>query len=238
MAKETTDTSLFFEKYGTPIALLLGLIIIAGAIYFGSGMRPQTTTPAQQENPDVVDVKSIKTNGVPFIGNANAPVTVVLWFDYQCPFCKQFETTTMTNVYNDYVKSGKVKIVLKDLQFLGPDSTTDGGFARAVWNVAPDHFYDWYRAMADHQDGENKDFGDLKSVEDMTRSVAGIDADKVIADYTKNKAKYESALDASKTEAAALGINSTPIVVIGTTVVRGAQAYDKIKPLIDAELAK
>ncbi|MBI2023890.1 thioredoxin domain-containing protein [Candidatus Giovannonibacteria bacterium] len=67
----------------------------------------------------IVDV-DIKNE--PFIGDPNAPVTIAYWSDFQCPFCQRFEQNTLPTLVDQYVKTGKVKIVFKDFQFLGPDS--------------------------------------------------------------------------------------------------------------------
>ena len=51
---------------------------------------PATESPAAAAAPTVAaDSAKVSTAGVPFIGEANAPVTIAYWFDYQCPFCKQ-----------------------------------------------------------------------------------------------------------------------------------------------------
>lgn len=235
------DNKTFFEKYGTAIALFAGLVIIAGAIMFGRG----ATMPAGDTGtPAAVDIKDVKTEGSPYVGNANAPVTVAVWFDYQCPFCKQFEQTTLKSVYDDYVASGKVKIVYKDFQFLGQyskiagrdDSMTAALFARAVWDTQPDKFQEWFLAMANAQDEENAGFGDLATVTTLSRGVAGLDTDRVLKAMETNKATYTAAIEADRAEGESLGINGTPAAIIGKTLLSGAQPYSKVKPLIEAEL--
>lgn len=226
------------EKYLTPIAVLVGALIIAAAFIFGhGGTQPQAAQQGQQAA--AVNIKDIKTDGDPFIGNANAPVVMAFWFDYQCPFCKQFETTVTPLLYQNYVQSGKLKIVFKDFQFLGQDSTTAAEFARAMWAVYPDKFYDWYVAMFNAQDQEgDQGFGNLDSIKALTAKMPGVDVNKVIANMNANKTQYDAAIAADRSEGQKFGVNGTPAAIIGTTLISGAQPYEKVAPLIDAQLKK
>jgi protein-disulfide isomerase len=237
-----TPKGTLFDRYGMPVALLVGLVVIAAAIYFGHGLQPATTA-ATATGPNgaaapAVNIANLKTAGEPYIGNANAPVTMALFFDYQCPFCKQFDQTVLNQIYTNYVQTGKVKVVFKDFQFLGPDSTVDAEFARAVWAAYPNQFYAWFTAMFAAQDEENTGFGDLASVEKLTATVPGIDVTKVEALMTQNKAAYDTAIDADRAEGAADGIQGTPSVMIGTTLLQGAQTYATVSGLLDAQINK
>lgn len=227
----------FMERYLTPIAVLVGAVIIAGAFIFGHGGKPSDTTgqPAAQQ----ADIKNVKTAGEPFIGDPNAPVTMAFWFDYQCPFCKQFEQNVSSQLYENYVKTGKLKIVFKDFPFLGQDSMTGAEFARAMWEAYPDHFYEWYQAMFVAQDDEgDQGFGDLDSIKALTAKIPGVDVDKVVALMNQKKSQYDAAIAADRDEGQAMGVNGTPAAIIGTSLVSGAQPYSAVAPFIDAQLKK
>ncbi len=227
--------SAFFEKYGTALAVLVGAVVIAFALSFSGGFnRPSGDEGVE---PMAVDIKDVKTDTSPVIGNKNAPVTIAVWYDYQCPFCQQFELNTLPQVYSSYVAEGKVKVVLKDFQFLGDDSDTAALYARAVWEAYPDRFHDWYQAMAVNQDEEHGGFGNLESIVTMTKGL-GLDTDRIARLMEDKKAEYQAAITADRTEGAAFGINGTPSIIIGTTMLSGAQSFEALKPLIDAELAK
>ncbi|MBU2103976.1 thioredoxin domain-containing protein [Patescibacteria group bacterium] len=239
---ETNAQGSFMERYLTPIAVVLGCVIIAVAIAFGQGGTKNAPNDGQAM---AVDIKDVDTDSSPYVGEKNAPVVMAVWYDYQCPFCKQFELGTTAEVYENYVKDGKVKIVFKDFQFLDEysknpermeDSMTAAVFGRAVWDAYPDRFYDWFRAMAEAQDDEFDGFGDYASIEALTRTISGIDGDRVIKLVSDKRAEYEAAIAADRAEGQALGINGTPSLIIGTTLLSGAQPYDAVKALIDAEL--
>jgi protein-disulfide isomerase len=229
----------FIERYLTPIAVVVGALILALAYVYGShsvgSNAPAGTQPVAQ-----VDIKDVKTDGDPFVGDPNAPVTMAVWFDYQCPFCKQLDTTALPQLYTDYVQTGKLRIVFKDFQFLGNDSMTGAEFARAVWELYPDKFYTWYEAMFNAQDEEgDQGFGDLDSITAMTKQqVPGIDTDKVVALMNQKKSTYDAAIQADRDEGSSFGVNGTPAIIIGTQLLSGAQPYSTLSQLVDQELAK
>ncbi len=225
------------EKYLTPIAVVVGALIIAGAFAFGSGAKK--ADDGSQPTAQAVNIKDVKIADSPYIGDANAPVTMAIWFDYQCPFCKQLELNVTSQLFDQYVKTGKVKIVFKDFQFLGKDSDTDAEFARAMWEAYPDKYYEWYKAMFVAQDDEgDKGFGDLASVQALTAKIPGVDVAKVTKLMTDKKAEYDAKIAADRAEGQAMGINGTPAIIIGTKLLSGAQPITAVTALLDAELKK
>jgi len=228
----------FLDKYLTPIAILLAGIIVAVALAFGHGSTNTNTQQAQNGAPSV-NVKDIKTDGDPYIGDKNAPNTMVLFYDYQCPFCKQFEQGVSPKLFDNYVKSGKLRIVFKDFQFLGNDSMDAAVFGRALWESQPDKFYPWYVAMFNAQDEEgDQGFGDLASVEKLAATIPGLDVAKVDALVKSKRKTYEQAITEDRSEGAALGVNGTPSIVVGTQLLTGMspdQFYAAITSVLDGK---
>lgn len=224
-----------------PAALVIAAGLIAAAIIFKGGAAAPSvaTTPTQAQQPPAVavDIAKVKTVGSPFIGKADAPVTVAEWSDYQCPFCKRFDQDAVKQLMTDYIETGKVKLVLKDFAFLGPDSQTASLIARAVWEVAPDKFSEWHTAMFEKQDTENGGWGNKADILALTKSL-GIDSIKVDQLVTSKGSDYQKAIDADKAEGGALGINGTPGTIIGKQLLSGAMPYASVKQLVDAELQK
>lgn len=226
------------------LSIIVASLVIGGAIvYMGSKDNQENSgqnnvvgdDTQQQQQAQPVNVKDVKTDNRPFVGDANAKVVIAHWFDYQCPFCKKFDKESTVNVVKDYVKTGKAKIVFKDYAFLGEDSTTAGLAAHAVWEVAPNKFYDWYSAMMDKQDAENGGWGNKTDILALTATL-GIDSVKVGQLMTSKQADYQKIMDEDKAEGTAMGINGTPGTIIGTQLISGAQPYSSVKIAIDAVL--
>ncbi len=216
------------------MAVILAGLFIGGAVIW-NGSRPAQVGTAPTGEP-AVNIKNVDTAGDPFIGKANAPLTIAVWSDFQCPFCKRFETETLPLIVKDYVESGKAKVVFLDFAFLGPDSTTAAEYNRAIWKLYPDKYYAWRAAMYEAQDEEHGGFGNAASIDKLNATIPGIDAVKVAADVKANGSAYQVAADADKAEAQKVGINATPSFVIGTQVIRGAYPYATFKEAIDAVL--
>lgn len=229
----------------TPIAIIIAGVIIAGAVFLGTSRSPNAgavATPQQpaqgQAAPQIaVDISKVKTTGEPTVGNPNAPVTMAYWYDYQCPFCKQNEETTMPQIVKEYVDTGKVKIVFKDFQFLSEDSQRLGKVSRAVWESDPDKFYQWHKAVYDNQGTENTGWATDAKILSITTGVLGAtEAQKVMQLAVKNADAYQKEMDADKTEGGAMGINGTPGAIIGKQLISGAQPYAAFKQAIDTAL--
>lgn len=233
---ETNQPSI--EKFLTPVTVLLGAGLIAAAIYLNPGGAPSfPATGGEEQAAAVANIADVTIENEPFVGDPNAPVTMAFYYDIQCPFCKRFDMEVTPQLYEKFVKTGKLKIVFKDFQFLGPDSMTGALYGRAVWELFPDQYYAWAQAMAEAQDDENGGFGDEATVAKLTGSVPGIDGAAVAAAVKANQARYEALISASRDEGSALGVSGTPTVIIGDTLLSGrssSQFLSEISAIVEA----
>ena len=143
------------------------------------------------------------------LGRADAPVTVVEFTDYQCPYCRRFQAATWPQIKHDYVDTGRVRFIVRDL----PLSFHS--------NARP-------AAEAAHCAGEQGRFwpmhdGLLQKDADLSpRGIAsraqslGLDMARFRACIAANK--YESAITANASQADALGIRGTPAFIVGKAV--------------------
>lgn len=195
-------------------------------------------TPTNPTAPTAVDVRNVNTKDEPILGQANAPVTIAYWRDFQCPFCQQFEQATLPAIIDQYVKSGKVKIIFKDFAFLGPDSTTVAVASRAVWEVAPAKWYEWQKMVFDKQGAENSGWGTKEKILALTKTISGINVSKVELLMTSKQAQYQQQMDADKTEGSSMGVSGTPGFITGTQLITGAESISTFQQAIDGQLKK
>ena len=239
-------------KLSTPVAILLAGAMITLAVVFthyapsqpaptisdpttAGQIVPTTPTPA----PAAVNIKNVSTESDPYIGNPNAKVTIAYWSDYQCPYCKMFETTVLPSVITKYVDTGEAKIVFKDFSFLGPDSDTAALNARAIWNLYPAQYFAWRTAMFKAQDQEgNVGFGNQASITKLTGTISGIDVNKVAQAISKNQTQYKSAIDADRAEGESFGVQGTPGFIIGTQLITGVDTLANFSKAIDTAAGK
>lgn len=243
MTEKTSNATALYM----PIAIIIGALIIGGGLYLGLASNGGSTAQAGDTQPTIpVDIKDVKIEGLPYIGKADAPVVMAFWSDFQCPYCKAFETggvqgittpAALPPIIKTYVDTGKLKIVFKDFAFLSEDSTTAAEFGRAIWDLYPDQYFAWRTAMYKAQDEEHGGFGDAASIIALIKKQFPRmkDAD-ITAQLNNNKDAYDAAIVADRTEGSSMGVNGTPGFIIGKTLIGGADSFDRFKAVIDAEL--
>ncbi|PIZ82716.1 hypothetical protein COX97_03340 [Candidatus Pacearchaeota archaeon CG_4_10_14_0_2_um_filter_05_32_18] len=105
-------------KYSTFI--LLALVIIGGFVAFRDGSGTATgnviapTAPSQPTAPIQPSQVKVNIGDSPVLGDPDAPVTVVEFSDFQCPFCGRFYSDALASIKTQYIDTGKVKLVFKD----------------------------------------------------------------------------------------------------------------------------
>jgi protein-disulfide isomerase len=146
------------------------------------------------------------------VGDPKAPVTVVEFADPQCPFCKQFSDQELPELVNKYVRTGKAKLELRMLTFIGADSLTA---ARALEGAGrQDKLWQSTDLLYRNQGEENSGY----VTEDFLRKVltgAGANADRALAAAATPAVSSE--IGAAKTLASRYGVDSTPTILVGPT---------------------
>lgn len=233
-----------------PASIIVASLIISGTIWLSARAfvegdtapvvvadESKASSAPATPVPPAVDSASVSAMDSPVLGDPSAPVVMAYWFDYQCPFCRQFEQSTMPSLIENYVDTGKLRIVFKDFAFLGPDSTTAGTIGRAVWATSPKAFYAWHKAMFQKQDRENGGWGSREDILAMTKTIDGIDEAKVEDALNANATIYQARMDSDLQEGNGMGVSGTPTAIIGDQVVPGAAEYRYVSDLIDRATA-
>lgn len=78
--------------------------------------------PESESESSLLTITKLIDGGSPIMGNPNAPITILEWGDYQCTFCYKFHQNTLDIINEDFIKTGKVKLIFKDFPLNGPDS--------------------------------------------------------------------------------------------------------------------
>lgn len=229
-----------------PGAIIVAGVLIAGGLYMGLSGGSSGAAAGGQPAPKAVNVKDVKTDGAPFIGKADAPLTMAFWSDFQCPFCKAVEVggvqgiptaPSIPDIITKYVDTGKLKIVFKNFVFLGEDSVTAAEYEKAIWELYPDKYFAWRTAMYKAQDEEgDQGFGDAASIDKLNKTIPGVDAAKVKALVAQKKAQYDAEIQAETAEGQSFGIQGTPGFIVGTKAIDGAQPLSAFTAAIDSQL--
>jgi protein-disulfide isomerase len=147
------------------------------------------------------------------LGDPSAPVTLVEYVDLQCPYCQQFETQVMPNVIDRYVRTGKLKVELRVLAFIGPDSQR-GQFA-AIAAGEQGRKFDFAQLLYANQAGENTGWLSDEMVTSAANSIPGLDTEKLLADAGASGVKTTAQRYVS--QATADKVTGTPTLLVGHT---------------------
>ena len=179
----------------------------AGAAMFGMEIAP---FPVLGEGDNVLtEALVLRDPEIPVAGNAGGDISIVEYFDYQCPYCRKLEPELRQVVQDD----GKVRLVLKDWPILGPVSVTAARMALA--SKYQDKFIQTHDALI----GVNS-----KLTEPRIRELlagAGIDVDRLDRDLAANATAIDATLARNNDQATAFGFNGTPSFIVGKFRVPG-----------------
>lgn len=170
----------------------------------------------------VANRKAIYEDGVSYVaGNPKGDVTIVEFFDYRCGYCKQVQPSLMTLLKED----SKVRLVLKELPVLGPESVLAARVAVAALEQGKGAKYlALHNAMMEFR-------GQLTEAEVFRMAgQAGLDIARLKTDMATPKT--EQILRANLALADTLGIQGTPGFVIGDQLVPGAIPLDTLRQLV------
>lgn len=229
--------------------LIVALVIaafVAGSLYSkvqllekGSVQAPNSIAQPQQPTKGVVSV-----DDDPILGNNNAPVTMIEFVDFECPFCKRFADETLSQLKSQYIDTGKVRLVMRDfpLSFHDPMATKEAVAANCARKQGGDTAYFKYHDEIFARTTSNGN------------GLADADLTKIATDLSLTLSAFNSCLldpaqtDEVKkdiTDGTAAGASGTPTFLIGKTtpngeidgdLVIGAQPFAAFQAVIDSKL--
>ncbi len=170
-----------------------------------------------------------RTPGDPMaLGKADAPVVMVSYSEFQCPFCGKFARDTEPGLVEKYVKSGTLRIEWRDFPYLGKESMTAALAGRAA--ALQGKFWEFHDAMYAEQQPVNS--GAL--TEDHLASVAeqaGLDGERLVKDMARPE--LADAVGRDFSEGQSIGVTGTPAFIVNGQPIIGAQPAQVFEQAIE-----
>jgi protein-disulfide isomerase len=167
------------------------------------------------------------------LGREDAPVTVRLYEDFQCPACGQFARETLPEVVERHVEPGDAKLVSETLAFLGPDSVSTGRAAIAAGEQ--DRYWQYAALLFENQGAENSGYATEEFLRNLAEETEGLDVAEW--DEARDAGFVEQELQAVQQRAGEAGINSTPTLVVsgpdGERTLRGAVPIEDVDRAVE-----
>jgi len=234
-------------------AVLVVLAFAAGLLvgYFTWGRNPAAAAQqipvvgAPQPTPVPV-VYNIETKGYPSLGPANAPITIVEFTDYQCPFCNKFYTDTYKNLLSAY--PGKIRFVYRNF----PLSFHQNAFtaAEAALCAGDQHKYtEYHDVLFDNNATLNNQNGTVLEQAEYNKMAEGLNLDVTAFETCMTSRKYKTFIETDMKYSATLpndfedgqavsAVGGTPTFFVNGHRLGGAYPFQYFKAIIDAELAQ
>jgi protein-disulfide isomerase len=182
----------------------------ASAVMLGMDIAPGSAAAQSDDEEKVLtEALVLRDPDIPVAGNVDGDITIVEYFDYQCPYCRKIEPELRQVVQDD----GKVRLVLKDWPILGEVSVIAARMALAS------KFQDKYLVAHEALIGANS-----KLTEPRIRELlvgAGIDVDRLNRDLVTNAKAIDAILARNRDQAMAFGFKGTPSFIVGKFRVPG-----------------
>ena len=181
---------------------------------------------------------SLKNN--PVIGSPNAPITIIEFSDFQCPFCAKFHMQTLPSIMEKYINEGTVKLVFKDfpIQSIHPNAVPASIAAECANEQGK--FEQMYHVLFKKQ----KEWSNLETshvIVSFNQYASEIQLDEEKFDSCLRNGKYIEEIQKDLDEGRTFGITGTPGFFIGNektgfVELKGAQPFESFKKVIDNQL--
>jgi len=217
------------KNYALPGSIVLAAILISGSIFYVSGKAGE---PSGVVAPKLTAEQLALVGGVTaspegrdvVIGDPKAPVTMIEYADYQCPFCGRFYKQTLPRVIEAYVKTGKVKLIHRNFAFLGPESFAAAEAAECAKDQGKFWPYQFSLYEEEQRDGREHN-GNL--AKDLFLAIAGnLKMDKKAFASCVDERTYARAVTDEVAQGQKDGVSSTPTFLVNGEKVIGALPFE------------
>jgi len=199
-----------------------------GKFFFPQGFD-LTAPPLDLETPESEETElvEVSVDDDPVKGSQNAPVTIIEFSEYQCPFCKKYIDGAYPKIISEYINTGKVKYVFRDFP-LGFHSNAKPAAMAAECAHEQDKFWEYHDLLFENQDS--------LSIENYKKWAADLGLDSEQFDDCLDTEKYKEEVEADLVDGQKYGVSGTPAFFINGKLISGAQPYTAFKQAIEEAL--
>ncbi len=252
-----------FSLYVLPLSILLAAVIIgwsmmSAAAAVGNSLEGLTigvpsgnggTVLPPADNGDLTPpgpsqtMAELASNGAGSIGSDSAPIVIVEYSDYQCPFCRVWFNQSEGALISTYVDTGQVQLVYKDFPLsFHPMAAPSANAARCAGDQGK--YWEYHDKLYAEQNVLDPQGGTVQyTVSDLKSWGLEIGLDAASFDACVDGGNHSSAIQANMAEGQSVGVGGTPSFVIGKRnetgqLIVGAQPYSTFEAALDSLLAE
>jgi len=216
-----------------PAAIIVAGLIIAGAVVYNNGGGGSKTAGLGNTAPSAPTVPSagspveVSEDNDPFKGDPNAPVVMIEFSDFECPFCGRFYSQTLSQIEEKYINTGKVKLVYRDFPLSFHPNAQKAAEAGECANEQG-KFWELHDTIFENQNAI--------SVSDLKGYAAGLGLNTSQFTSCLDSGKYAGEVASDIADGTAAGASGTPTFFINGQILVGAQPFSAFEQVIEAEL--
>ncbi len=213
---------------GLPVvgSLTVAVVVVVALVWVN---RPGASAGDDAFAPVARQVVSGRTEG-----KADAPVKIIEYADFQCPFCGRFTRETAPKLVEEFVNTGQAQIEFRHYAFIGEESKKAAEAAECAADQG--HFWPMHDIIFLRQGAENAGVYSSSNLKKYAREVAdkvnGFDAKQF--DTCLDSGEKRATVEQMAQEAVSLGVRSTPTFFVNGQMVSGAQPIDEFRKTIEA----
>jgi protein-disulfide isomerase len=225
-------------QLGGVLVAAVAIVVIAVVVSSGGSEKKGGSSEGAAVGSTQVQqlLQGIPQKGV-VLGRPNAPVTVIEFADLKCPFCRDYTLRAQPEIVANYVRTGKVKMVWRNLAFVGNDpkdtqaaalAATAAGLQNKLWDFADVFYY--------NQGDEATTYVTDDFIKKIGAGVPGLDVNKMLADRAKLEVQQQ--LAEAQSSASTMGVDSTPTFFVqkGNAAPARVPSFSDLKQAIDKAL--
>ncbi|MEK7600554.1 MAG: DsbA family protein [Patescibacteria group bacterium] len=212
--------------------ILAGAIVFAGVLVAGAVVWTDMRKASDGAQP----VVKVSADDDAVLGDKKAPVTIIEFSDYQCPYCRAFWRETYPRLKKDFIETGKVRLVFRDF----PLSNHPGAIPAAHATECAEEqgkFWEMHDMIFAEQDTKGVNTISF-SVDDLKRWAGKVGLNQTAFNTCLDSGKYNEEIAKDLKDGAASGASGTPSFFINGNLIVGAQPYETFKAAIEQILAK
>jgi protein-disulfide isomerase len=198
---------------GGALALAAAIVVVIAVASSGGGgpEKKRGEVVAGQTEANAL-FAGIPQDGIT-LGDPRAPVTFVEFADLQCPFCRDYTQKAMTTLVNQYVRTGKVKMVFRNVSFIGTDSARAAQMAGAAG--LQNRLWPFIDIFYANQGEENSGYVSDDFLRSIGSGVKGLAVARAMDD--RALPEVQRAMNEAQTEWQTNGFTGTPSFLLGPT---------------------
>ncbi len=199
---------------------------------------PPQVAPTEDTSP-----KKVSVDDDPVMGDKNAKITMIEFLDYECPFCKRFFDDSLPQIKKEYIDTGKVKLVIRDLPLsFHQNAHKEAEAAECVREQGGDEIYYKYHDEIFKRTTSN---GTGLALDQLAVIANDLELNGATLQSCLDNEKYKAEVDKDIVDAGSVGATGTPAFFIGKsnadgiitgTKIVGAQPYNAFQAEIDKQL--